>query len=91
MNIYILAEKNGEGNVEARNYVQKSNYCALAATVYHVWQARNLAYWQNIVPRLEVVVKSIQGEVCMRIRTKVSGKWSTTEISWPENLETCIS
>lgn len=59
MNVFILV-----GGNKGRKYTSKKKhkicYAALTARVYHIWKARNIAFWNSIVPRPHTVIQCIK-------------------------------
>ncbi|XP_010666427.1 uncharacterized protein LOC104883582 [Beta vulgaris subsp. vulgaris] len=65
---------------------QQVAYACLAATVYHIWRARNNALWEASVWRLVVVVKKIQLDICIRVKSKLSHNWKDSDQLWLAEL-----
>ena len=73
MNASIQHGGNGEGNIEA-------------TILYFVRKARNQALWHENVHRPETVMKEIKNVVCIKVRSKVTVKWSNEEMLWLNRL-----
>ncbi|XP_010666358.1 uncharacterized protein LOC104883517 [Beta vulgaris subsp. vulgaris] len=67
-------------------YQQQVAYASLAAVVYHIWRARNNALWNQIVLRPDLVIKQIQVDVCIRMKAKLSNRWSERDKTWAASL-----
>lgn len=61
---------------------QQVAYASLAASVYHIWRARNNSLWEAAVWRPAVVIKKIQLDICIRVKSKLSHTWKDSDQLW---------
>ncbi|XP_048489902.1 uncharacterized protein LOC125491869 [Beta vulgaris subsp. vulgaris] len=61
---------------------QQVAYASLAASVYHIWRAINNSLWEAAVWRPAVVIKKIQLDICIRVKSKLSHTWKDSDQLW---------
>lgn len=61
-------------------------YSVIAALVYHIWRARNYAYWNDVVPRPAIISRNIKLDVCGRIKSSVDVQWNERIVVGFNNL-----
>ncbi|XP_062113284.1 uncharacterized protein LOC133824418 [Humulus lupulus] len=62
-------------------------YCSLSACVYHIWRARNSAYWKLHVPLVGFVTQNIKTEVCNRFCLLFERKLGKEDLKWVRKLQ----
>lgn len=71
---------------------QQIVHACLAATAYYIWRAHNYAQWEKVVLRPATVIRSIQVDVYIRAKSRVTSKWSVSEKSWLDDISAqCLS
>ncbi|XP_010686893.1 uncharacterized protein LOC104901049 [Beta vulgaris subsp. vulgaris] len=58
----------------------------IAATAYHIWRRRNIAYWEASVRRIEKTVQEIKFSVKHRSLQLLSSKAKARDREWIEKL-----
>ncbi|XP_021845402.2 uncharacterized protein [Spinacia oleracea] len=65
-----------------KSFTRKVTYAAVACTVYQIWKARNLAIWEQFVPSIACIVKTIQYTVKHRVMSILSQKVRARDREW---------
>ncbi|XP_010690196.1 uncharacterized protein LOC104903784 [Beta vulgaris subsp. vulgaris] len=69
---------------------QRVCYSVIAALVYHIWRMRNYSYWNDAVPRIDGVSRTIKIDVCSRIKSIADMQWNVEDRIWFNQLVTSI-
>ncbi|XP_021775982.1 uncharacterized protein LOC110739808 [Chenopodium quinoa] len=69
---------------------RKVGTAGLASVIYHLWFARNHAYWFKAVIHPRILCRGICIETVDRSRQLITGSWTRKQCKWLYSLKGCI-